>query len=329
MNSMPIEVVCLRPEADFARVDALPPPSLSVRYCAPADPAVPSWLETAHGLVIPAVGPKLPAGLFENTALELVQVTGAGVDRIDPAAVKSRNIPVANIPGGSNNAIAEYVLTSASLLLRRLAWADAEIKAGRYTEWRARMLAANLGGLEDALIGIVGLGVIGLAVARLANRSGCRVCYHDPASPNAAAAAELHAKPVSLDELLSGADVVSLHVPLLPATTGLIGTAELARMKPGAVLIQASRGGIVDEAALAAALQAGRLAGAAVDVYSTEPPPADNPLFALQGEARNRILFTPHIGGVTRQASTFLFRTAWQNVERVLVDGLEPLYRVY
>jgi phosphoglycerate dehydrogenase-like enzyme len=280
-------------------------------------------------LVIPAVGPKLPAGLFENTALALVQVTGAGVDRIDPAAVKSRNIPVANIPGGSNNAIAEYVMTSASLLLRRLAWADAEIKAGRYAEWRARMLTANLRGLEDALIGIVGLGVIGLAVARLARRSGCRVCYHDPASPNAAAAAELQASAVGFDELLSTADVVSLHVPLLPATTGLIGARELARMKPGAVLIQASRGGIVDEAALAAALQAGSLAGAAVDVYAVEPPPADNPLFALSGEARNRILLTPHIGGVTRQASTFLFRTAWQNVERVLVDGQAPLYRVY
>ena len=326
---MPIEVVCLRPEADFARVDAMPPPSLSVRYCGPADAAVPSYLKTARGMVIPAVGPKLPAGLFENTALKLVQVTGAGVDRIDPAAVKSSNIPVANIPGGSNNAIAEYVMTSASLLLRRLTWADAEIKAGRYTEWRARMVAANLAGIEDALVGIVGLGVIGLAVARLASRSGCRVCYYDPASPNGAAAAELQANPVGLDELLSAADVVSLHVPLLPATTGLIGARELARMKSGAVLIQASRGGIVDEAALAAALQAGTLAGAAVDVYATEPPPADNPLFALQGEARNRILLTPHIGGVTRQASTFLFRTAWQNVERVLVGGLEPLYRVY
>jgi phosphoglycerate dehydrogenase-like enzyme len=328
MTAMPIEVVCLRPEADFARVDALPPPSLSVRYCAPADAAVPSHLATAQAMVIPAVGPKLPASLFEHTALKLVQVTGAGVDRIDPAAVKSRNIPVANIPGGSNNAIAEYVMTGASLLLRRLSW-DAEIKAGRYTEWRARMIADNLGGLENALIGIVGLGVIGLAVARLAQRSGCRVCYFDPASPNAAAAAELPAKPVSLDELLSTSDVISLHVPLLPATTGLIGTAELARMKPGAVLIQASRGGIVDEGALATALQTGKLAGAAVDVYATEPPGADNPLFALQGEARNRILFTPHIGGVTRQASTFLFRTAWQNVERVLLDGLAPLYRVF
>jgi phosphoglycerate dehydrogenase-like enzyme len=326
---MSIEVVCLRPEADFARVDALPPRSLSVRYCGAADAAVPAYLRTARGMVIPAVGPKLPAQLFENTALRLVQVTGAGVDRVDPAVVKNQNIPVANIPGGSNSAVAEYVMTTASVLLRRLAHADAEIKAGRYAEWRARMLTLNLGGLEDALVGIVGLGVIGLAVARLARRSGCRVCYHDPASPNAAAAAELQASPLSLDELLSAADVVSLHVPLLPVTTGLIGARELARMKPGAVLIQASRGGIVDEAALAAALQAGHLAGAAVDVYSTEPPGADNPLFALAGEARNRILLTPHIGGVTRQASTFLFRTAWQNVERVLVDGQPPLYRVY
>jgi phosphoglycerate dehydrogenase-like enzyme len=326
---MLIEVVCLRPEADFARVDAMPPPSLAVRYCGPADEAVPAYLMTARAMVIPAVGPKLPGTLFENTALKLVQVTGAGVDRVDPAVVKRHNIPVANIPGGSNSAIAEYVMTSASVLLRRLACADSEIKAGRYTDWRARMLTLNLGGLEDALIGIVGLGVIGLAVARQAQRSGCRVCYYDPGSPSAAAAAELQAKPVSLDELLSTADVVTSHVPLLPATTGLIGARELARMKPGAVLIQASRGGIVDEAALAAALQSGDLAGAAVDVYSAEPPGPDNPLFALTGEARNRILFTPHIGGVTRQASTFLFRTAWQNVERVLVEGREPLYRVY
>jgi len=329
MNATPVEVVCLRPEADFARVDALPPPSLKVRYCGPADAEVPSYLKTAQGMVIPAVGPKLPPGLFENTALKLVQVTGAGVDRIDPAAVKARSIAVANVPGGSNSAIAEYVMTSASLLLRQLAWADSEIKAGRYTEWRARMVAANLAGIEDALVGIVGLGVIGLAVARLAQRCGCRICYYDPATPNTAAAAELNARSMSLDELLAAADVVSLHVPLLPATTGLIGARELKRMKPTAVLIQASRGGIVDEAALAAALQSGTLAGAAVDVYSSEPPPADNPLFALTGEAQNRVLFTPHIGGVTRQASTFLFRTAWQNVERVLIDGKPPLHRVY
>ena len=325
---MPIEVLCLRPEADFTRVGALPPSSLTVRYCGPADVEVPHHLKSAQALVIPAVGPKLPGELFDDTSLKLVQVTGAGVDRIEPDAVKRRNIPLANVPGGSNGAVAEYVLTSASLLLRRLAFADAEIKAGRYTAGRARMLAANLGGLEDALIGIVGLGVIGLAVARLAQRSGCRVCYYDPASPGAAAA-ELQAASVSLDELLATADVVTLHVPLLPATTGLIGARELKRMKSGAVLIQASRGGVVDEAALAAALASGELAGAAVDVYGSEPPPADHPLLNLEGEARHRVLLTPHVAGVTRQASTYLFRTAWQNVERVLLRGEPPLYRVY
>ena len=97
MSAAPIEVVCLRPQADFARVDALPPASLSVRYCGPTDPEVPTYLKTALGMVVPAVGPKLPAALFEGTALKLVQVTGAGVDRIDPDAVKHHDIPVANI----------------------------------------------------------------------------------------------------------------------------------------------------------------------------------------------------------------------------------------
>ena len=100
-------------------------------------------------------------------------------------------------------------------------------------------------------------------------------------------------------------------------------------MKPGAILIQGSRGGIVDEAALAEALASGHLAGAAVDVYSSEPPAADNPLLALEGEAARRILFTPHVAGVTRQSAAFLMRSAWQNIERVLIAKESPLNRVY
>ena len=102
-----------------------------------------------------------------------------------------------------------------------------------------------------------------------------------------------------------------------------------ALMKPGAVLIQASRGGVVNEEALVTHLNSGRLGGAAVDVYATEPPDPDSPLFALEGEAARRVLFTPHIAGVTRQASATLFREAWLNVERVLVKGEAPLNRVY
>ena len=109
----------------------------------------------------------------------------------------------------------------------------------------------------------------------------------------------------------------------------MIGDRELAAMKPGAILIQAARGGIVDEAALAAQLASGHLGGAAVDVYSTEPPGADNPLLALAGEGAHRLLLTPHIAGVTRQSSAILFRSSWENVERVLVRGEPPLNRVY
>jgi phosphoglycerate dehydrogenase-like enzyme len=142
-------------------------------------------------------------------------------------------------------------------------------------------------------------------------------------------AAALGAQPMALDALLAAADVVSLHVPLLPETTGLIGARELGLMKPSAVLIQGSRGGVVDEAALAAALSAGKIAGAAVDVYSTEPPTPDNPLLKLEGDGARRVLFTPHIAGVTRQSWTHLFRSAWDNIERVLLRGQAPLNRAY
>jgi phosphoglycerate dehydrogenase-like enzyme len=119
-----------------------------------------------------------------------------------------------------------------------------------------------------------------------------------------------------------------LHVPLLPQTANLVGAAQLARMKPTAVLLNASRGGIVDEAALAAALAEGRLFGAAVDVYSTEPAPSDNPLLSLAGEAASRLLLTPHIAGVSRQASATLFKVALENALRALA-GETPLHRVY
>ncbi len=324
---MALDVVCLRPEADFTRVGVRAPDGLTVAYRKPDDGDVAALLKAARALVIPAVGPKLPASFFDGTALKLVQVTGAGLDRLDRPALERAGIPVANVPGGSNTAVAEYVVTTASMLLRRFGWADAEIRAGNYVAFRSRMLADNLSGLDGLLVGIVGLGVIGEAVAALFRKFGCRLCYYDPALRPAAAA--LQAKSVSLDELLRTSDVVTLHVPLLPATQGLIGDAQLALMKPGAVLVQASRGGIVDEAALARHLTDGKLAGAAVDVYSTEPPGPDNPLLKLAGEARSRLVLTPHIAGVTRQSSAFLFSSAWDNVARVLLRGEVPANRAY
>ncbi len=326
---MTFDVVCLRPEADFLKVEVTPPPALSIAYTAPDDPQLAGLLRDARALVIPAVGPKLAPDLFAGSAVRLVQVTGAGVDRLDVIAMKEFGIPVCNVVGGSNEAVAEYALASALVLLRRFAWADCEIRAGNYAAFRARMVDDSLRGVQGLTVGIVGFGNIGLSVARAFRHMGAAIVYCDPAPADPKAAAGLDAKPLSLDDLLATADVVTLHVPLLPETRGLIGKAELARMKPDAILVNAARGGVVDEAALADALASGRLGGAALDVYESEPPPDSNPLLLLEGEAARRVLFTPHIAGVTRQSWARLFGLAWENVERVVLHGLAPRYRVY
>jgi phosphoglycerate dehydrogenase-like enzyme len=322
-------VLCLRPEADFIRLDAPAPATLKVSYRKPDDADVSELMKASDALIIPAVGPKLAPALFEGSKIKLVQITGAGLDRLDRDTMTKLGIPVANVAGGSNGAVAEYAVTTASLLLRRFAWADTEIKSGNYVAFRARMVAENLAGLDGLLVGIVGFGTIGLAVAQAFHRMGCRICFYDPAPRDLAGAKAIGAESMALDDLLKAADVVSLHVPLIKETTGLIGERELSLLKPSAVLVQGSRGGVVDEAALAAHLSAGKIAGAAVDVYSTEPPTPDNPLFKLDGEGAKRVIFTPHIAGVTRQAWAFLFSSSWENIERVLLRGETPLNRAY
>ena len=325
---MATDVICLRPEADFLRIGVTPPATLKIAYRAPNDADVGALFRDAKVMLIPATGPKIPNELFKDTTLKLVQFTGAGVDRVDEAEMKRLGIAVANVPGGSNSAMAEYTVVNALNLMRKFVWADGEIKAGRYEPARASMVAANLPGLEGRTIGVIGLGVIGQVVAQAFQRFGARIVYFDTA-PREAAAKALGATQLALPELLKTSDVVTLHVPLFDATRNLIGEKELAMMKQDAILIQASRGGIVDETALAASLTAGHLGGAAVDVYSKEPAESSNPLFALQGEAARKIIFTPHIAGITLQAFQVLFRASWENAERVILRSEAPLNRLY
>ena len=323
------QVVCLRPEQDFLDIGVTPPEQLSIAYLQPDAPELADTLRNAKALVIPAVGPRLDAALFEGSTIKLVQVTGAGVDRLDRPAMEKLGIAVANVVGGSNSALADYCVAAALNLLRRMSWASNEIRKGNYAQFRAEMIAAKLSGLEGLTVGLVGLGTIGRAVAHAFRDRGSRIVYFDPQVDASTVPSELDAKALELDTLLADSDVVTLHVPLIPQTENLLSAERLALMKPGAVLINAARGGIVDEAALAERLAAGELAGAAVDVYSTEPPDGSNPLLALEGQGAERLLLTPHIAGVTRQAWAGLFESAWDNVVRVITDGEAPLNRVY
>tara|TARA_R110002020_G_scaffold66605_12_gene175107 strand:+ start:5339 stop:6316 length:978 start_codon:yes stop_codon:yes gene_type:complete len=325
---MDCDVVCLRPEADFLKVGVVPPERLAIAYRAPDAGDVPALVRQARAVLIPAVGPPLPASLFEGSAVRLVQVTGAGVDRLDRAGMEALGIAIANVPGGSNDALAEYAIATSLVLLRRFAESTRSLRQGNYAAHRADLVKALPRGLGELTVGVVGLGTIGLDVARGFHRMGARIVYFDPAPRDPDAAAAIGAEATDLETLLKTADVVTLHVPLIPATKGLIGATELGWMKPDAVLVHASRGGIVDEAALAQALADGTIGGAAVDVYADEPPAADHPLFGLDDAASDRLILTPHIGGVTRQAWMTLFRTAWDNVQSA-VEGTEIRHRVY
>ncbi|MCZ2097192.1 MAG: hydroxyacid dehydrogenase [Anaerolineae bacterium] len=227
--------------------------------------------------------------------LRAVGRLGVGLDNIDVAACEAAGIAVYPATGANSLAVAEYVVATAMVLLRGAYLSSSEVAAGHWP--RARMSQ----GREAAgkTLGLVGFGGIGRTTARLAQGLGMRVFAHDPMLPPGAPAwSDAGVGRRELDALVGEVDVLSLHVPLTESTRGLVDAARLARMKPGAILVNTARGGVVDEAALAAALRSGRLGGAALDVFDDEPLRAGSPLAG----APNLIL-TPHIGGVTRESN--------------------------
>jgi D-3-phosphoglycerate dehydrogenase len=223
--------------------------------------------------------------------LKVIGRAGAGVDTIDVDAATARGIAVMNAPDGNTLAAAEHALSLLFALARHVPRADAGLKAG---EWPK----AGLTGfeLEGKKLGVIGLGRIGGTVARKGRALGMDVAAYDPfLPPSAAGHGSVPLK--TLDELLAWADVVTLHIPRTKDTTHLLNATTLARMKRGAYLINAARGGLVDETALLAALDSGHLAGAALDTFATEPLPANSPL-----RAHAKLVLTPHLGGSTAEA---------------------------
>jgi D-3-phosphoglycerate dehydrogenase len=223
--------------------------------------------------------------------LRVIGRAGVGVDNIDVAAASERGIAVLNAPSGNTDSAAELTLALMLAVARRLPAAAASMRAG---EWDRKSFTGIE--LKGRTLGLVGLGRIGSGVAARARVFGMHVVAFDPAVSEERCAA-LHVERCHLDALLDCADIVSLHLPLTPATAGLIGARELARLRTGAIIVNAARGGILDEVALFHALESGHLGGAALDVYETEPLPPDHPLRGMQN-----VVLTPHIGAATAEA---------------------------
>jgi D-3-phosphoglycerate dehydrogenase / 2-oxoglutarate reductase len=238
--------------------------------------------------------------------LTVIGRAGVGVDNIDLPAATDAGITVVNAPTGNTIAAAEHTLALLFAVARHVPAADASVRRG---EWkRAQFTGVELRGKT---LGIVGLGKVGMAIADRARGMEMEVLGHDPFVSEEAAA--LHGvRLMPLLDVLANADAVTVHVPLTRSTRNLIGAAEIGLMKPSAFLVNVARGGVIDEAALASALADGKLAGAAVDVF-TEEPPRDSPLL----QAPNTIL-TPHLGASTAEAQTRVAVEAAEQIRDVL-----------
>ena len=251
--------------------------------------------------------------------LKLVQVSSAGTDRLDVAGLAALGIPVANGGGGNAIAVAEHAIALMLSVYRKLNFQMESAKAGKWAEGIRGEWWETAHELTGKTVGIIGLGHIGQNVAQRLAGWECELLYEDAVDRPADLEARLGVTRVSRDDLLARSDVVTLHVPLLDATRGMISDAELDAMKDSAILINTCRGPVVDEAALIRGMKAGKIAGAGLDVLEEEPTPPDNPLLQM-----DHVVVTPHFASFAQEASERSRRFALENAIRV-VNGEAPL----
>jgi phosphoglycerate dehydrogenase-like enzyme len=295
-------------------VRACLPPEFKLRVRREAEPTT----EALRGadFVLVATTPLPAAALAGASRLRLIQHQGVGYDKTDVAAAAAQGVRVALCPAGTSIGVAEHVFLLILALYKRLRLAEAALRSGNWLQWELRSGSYELAGKT---VGLIGLGRIGREVAVRARAFAANVCYYDVArtAPETERAFGVRFAPFA--ELLAQADIISLHLPLTPATRHVIGATELGIMRRSAVLINTARGPLVDEAALVAALQAGQLAGAGLDVFEVEPLPAGHPLVSLPN-----VVLTPHISAGTADALVVKMKACFANMLRV-TRGEEPI----
>jgi D-3-phosphoglycerate dehydrogenase len=281
------------------------------------DPAVADWPDRADAIIV-RIGQVSAADVARAKRLKVIGKHGVGVDNIPLETARARGITVVSTPGANADAVAEFTLGLALAAARHIVAADHAMRRGEFAG------AVPTGReLSRRRLGVAGFGQVGRRVADLFARAlRMSVAAYDPALPAEVIRASGAIPVASLRELLAESDVLSLHLPLNKDTRGIIGARELALMPEGSILVNTARGGIVDEHALAEALQRGRPAAAAGDVFSAEPPPKDHPLLSL-----SNFIATPHIGAATEEA---LDRVGLLVVEQVLeiLAGKPPRHPV-
>ena len=250
--------------------------------------------------------------------LKLIQSQGVGFHLFDLAAARSLGIPVCNCAGANAGAVAEQAVLLMLAMLRNVKEFDRMVYEARQAEAKGRCFRSGIRELRDCHVGILGFGAIGRTTAELLRAFGSRVSYWNR-SPKPDSGFEY----LPFDRLLAECDIVSIHLAVAPETAGIIGERAFSLMKPGSILINTARGEIVDQEALRAAIERGKLMGAGLDTLSPEPVTADHPLLQLPPALRERVLLSPHIGGITEGSFRRYFELIWANV-RAVAAGEAP-----
>lgn len=287
-------------------------------YASAAD--VPADIADEAEIIIATAGPAVGDDLLERCPkLRLIQVPGHGFDHVDVEAARRRGVPVATVhsSGAEAHTVAEMALLLAGVTSRRIITGHNRIRAGAWPN--TELMQAGLFELANKTIGIVGFGKIGRELARRALAFDMTVIYTDALRPDPKIEQALGVSFREFDDLLRESDFVSVHVPSMPSTRGLIGAREFGLMKHEAILINTARGPVVDRHALLEALQTKRIRGAALDVFDPEPPAPDDPLLHL-----DNVVLSPHMAGVTAESLIRILQAAMANCNRV-ARGEEPL----
>jgi len=255
-------------------------------------------------------------------SLRLIHTEGVGFDKVDVQAAKELGLPVCNNRAVNNGAVAEHTIGLILTALKRIVYADREIKARDFASVQTQLRSEGLHELKYQHVGLVGCGAIGQEVARMLSVFGCKVSYYDAYRLAAEREKELNISYLPLEDLLSQCDIISLHAPVLPDTINMISERTLALMKDTAILINTSRGELVDQAALVAALENGKLQAFAIDTLTPEPPTKDHPFLTLSAQANDRFIITPHVAGTTAEAFTRMLQWVIADFQDVIAGKL-------
>ena len=249
--------------------------------------------------------------------LKLIHSEGVAYNGIDADAARELGIYVCNNRGANAGAVAEQAVYLMLALLRSGIAGDRAVREGRQIEMKERLMTEGITDLADCRVGLVGMGDIGQATARCLQAFGCELCYWSLHRRSPELEQELSLTWMPLERLASSCDIISLHMAVTPDTTGIIDENFLSRMKKTAWLVNTARGDLVDNQALRAALVHGLIAGAGLDTVSPEPVTADNPLVNLPESCRDRVIFSPHLGGITTGSFRRMHRKLWENAARI------------